>query len=56
VAVRPSPIQREFEEVRCDLEETVAKLKVSNQTENRRSLLVNLRLLLMEADELIAGD
>lgn len=54
VAACPNPREREFEEVRRDLEETVAKLKESHPPESRRSLLLNLRLLLMEADEIIA--
>ena len=54
MAACPNPRQRAFEEVRRELEEIVAKLEESCEPENRRSLLLNLRLLLMEADEIIA--
>lgn len=47
-------MQRAFDEVRRDLEEIVAKLKESHEPEKRKSLLLSLRLLLMEADEIIA--
>ena len=56
MAACPNPIQRGFEEVRRELEEMVAKLKESREPENRRSLLLNMRLLLMEADAIIATD
>ena len=56
MAACTNPTQRPFEEVRRELEEIVAKLKESREPENRRSLLLDLRLLLMEADEIIATD
>ena len=56
MAACPNSIQRAFEEVRRELEETVVKLKESHEPEHRRSLLLNMRLLLKEADEIIATD
>ena len=56
MAACPNPRQRAFEEVRRELKEIVAKLEESCEPENRRSLLLNLRLLFMEADEIIATD
>ena len=46
---------REFDQIHRELEEVVAKLKDCRKTEERRDLLLALRLLLVEADAATAS-
>ena len=53
MAVLPNPRLREFEVVRRDLEETVARLSETFNHKTRAKLLRQLRLLIQEADSLL---
>ena len=44
---------RAFREIERDLEDTIAKLKVTFKLESRRGLLREIRILLAEADTVL---
>ena len=52
----PQRPERDFEAVRLDLENVIALLKINSHPKMRVRLLRELRLLLREADDLIAAD
>lgn len=44
---------RDFRQLQDDLEESVSKLKRTDEPQRRRDLLLEMRLLLVEADRLL---
>ena len=44
---------RAFREIERDIEDNIAKLKVTFELDSRRGLLLELRILLAEADTLL---
>jgi hypothetical protein len=57
VTANPKPILRDFDQVRSDLEQVVFRLKnASDEPKLRQKLLKQLRLLIEEADLIMAAE
>ena len=57
MTANPKPILRDFDQVRSDLEQVVFRLKnASDEPKLRQKLLKQLRLLIEEADLIMAAE